>query len=169
MLTQLLPPTGFAVVGVSALQSAVVAAQVVLHTWVVALHWKFPHEVGDEATHVPAPLQVGAEMAARDSDAAAPATVPAVAAAQDAVPHTLPAAVNWQPAFPSHLPVSPQLFAAPGGHMVESRGVPLAAMLLHVPMRDAMVQLWHPLPQALLQHTPSVQNPLVQSVLTAHP
>jgi hypothetical protein len=167
-LTQLLPPAGFAVVGVRALQSVAVAAHVVLQTCVVALHWKFPHETGDEATHVPVPLQVGAGIAASDSDAAAPATVPAVAAAHEAAPHTAPAAVSWQPALPSHRPVLPQLFAAPTGHMVAMRGAALAAMLLHVPIRAAMVQLWQPLVQALLQQTPLVQNPLVQSVFTAH-
>jgi hypothetical protein len=160
VLTQLLPPR--------ASQSAVVVAQVVLQTCVVALHWKLPHSTGDEATQVPLPLQVGAGIADSDSDAAAPATVPVVAAAHEAAPHTVPAAVSWQPALPSHLPVLPQLLAAPVGHMVAMRGAVLAAMLLHVPMRAAMVQLWQPLVQALLQQTPSVQNPLVQSVLTAH-
>ena len=62
----------------------------------------------------------------------------------------------------------PQLLAAPGGHIELTRGEAPAAMFVHVPARPAAVQLWHPFEQALLQQTPSAQNPLAQSVAAMH-
>jgi hypothetical protein len=93
---------------------------------------------------------------------------PFVSAAHDAAPQVVPTAATWQPAFPSQKPVFPQLLAAPAGHIVLMRGAPPRAMLVQVPTRLATVQLWHPLAQATLQQTPSVQFPLVQSLAALH-
>jgi len=52
----------------------------------------------------------------------------------------------------------------PAAQVVLSRGVPLAAMLLHVPTFDARAQLWQAPLQAALQQTPSpLQTLLLQS------
>ena len=67
----------------------------------------------------------------------------------------------WQPPDPSHLPVSPHGGLA--GQKVWFRGAPPAAVAVQVP--GVAEQVWQPPLQAVLQQSPSTQNPLPQSVL----
>ena len=52
---------------------------------------------------------------------------------------------------------------AAGGQAPDTRGLPPAEMLEHVPTLPVRVQLWHEPPHAPSQQTPSVQLPLAQS------
>jgi hypothetical protein len=89
-LTQLFPPFGSAEPGAKELQSALVEEQSVLHVALLASHWNFPQGLTVPGSQVPAPLQVGAEIAAKDS-AAPPLET---AGAQAAVPQENPAAAS---------------------------------------------------------------------------
>lgn len=70
--------------------------------------------------------------------------------------------------MPSHVPSSPQVDSALFGQTAGARGGSPAATKLQVPgaaivLHDLQVSV-----QALLQQTPSTQNPLVQSAPHAH-
>jgi hypothetical protein len=89
--------------------------------------------------------------------------VPDTGGAQVGPPHGVPVATSWHAPAPLQLPVFPQ--RAPFAQVVLSRGVPLAAMLLHVPTFEGKTQLWHAPLQTELQHTPSLHTLLAQSEL----
>ena len=89
-LTQLFPPSGSAWLGAKELQSPFVDKQLLLHVAVLASHWNFPQEWTVPGSQVPAPLQVGTEIAAKDSAAPLLET----AGAQAAVPQENPAAAS---------------------------------------------------------------------------
>jgi hypothetical protein len=89
--------------------------------------------------------------------------------AQLVVPHIVPAAATLHPLFPLHpVPVLPH--APSGGHWFFG-SVP-AAIGPHVPSLPwpfrAAVQAWQVPVQAVSQHTPSAQLPLVQSLPALH-
>jgi hypothetical protein len=83
---------------------------------------------------------------------------------------SLQVVANSQLPVPSQLPVLPQALEPAGeqvGGTVTRGAVPLG-MFEQVPTLLDRLQLWQPSVQALSQQTPSTQNPLVQSVPTAH-
>lgn len=106
------------------------------------------------ATQLPAPSQV------RIPPTEAPLHVPGW--------QTVPATYARQPPFPSHAPSSPQVDTALLAQTPGERGGSPAATKLQVPgaaivLHDLQVSV-----QAVLQQTPSTQNPLVQSAPQAH-
>ena len=72
------------------------------------------------------------------------------------------ALATWQPPEPSHAPVSPQGGLA--GQKDASRGGTPGTIEVHVP--GVAVQVWQLPVHAELQHTPCVQKPRPQSLLT---
>jgi len=101
---------------------------------------------------VPAPSQVELALSVEPLQLAARQTVPAIHLRQ-------------APA-PSQVPSLPQLEAAEAGHSL--CGLVPGSANLHVPMLFVALQVWQVLLQAVLQQTPSTQNPLPQSVFAAH-
>jgi hypothetical protein len=115
-------------------------------------HWYAPHDVAAPALHTPAPLQVDAVFT--------------VEFAQPAGTQTVPAANLRHAPAPSQKPSSPQVEAADAEHSV--RGFVPGSANLHVPRLSVAAQVWQVPPQALLQQTPSMQKPLVQSPAPPH-
>jgi hypothetical protein len=105
---------------------------------------------------LPAPSQFRA--GSRDSSS------PETAGAHEAATQVVLESKYWQLLLPSHLPLWPQTEL--DAQVVVSRGVPFAAILLQVPTLPEIEQLWQAPPQAVAQHTPSVQTLLRQSLLT---
>ena len=114
-------------------------------------------EDGTQMTVAPG-LQRPAPSHANKPTTASPSQLPLL--------HIVPATCLRQPPAPSHLPSRPQVLRGGGDtRAVALRGLP--------PGRDAdadarrflgAVQVLQPSVQAVLQHTPSTQKPLAQSV-----
>jgi hypothetical protein len=64
---------------------------------------------------------------------------------------------------PLQVPSSPQVEISAFGHMPGARGAAPFATKVHVPGADWVLHALHVSPQAVLQQTPSTQNPLTQS------
>src|SRR4051794_37902809 len=67
--------------------------------------------------------------------------------------------------MPSQVPSSPQLAGASGEQSPAWRGSAPAARATHVPTAPGATQVWQPPAQAVVQQTPSTQNPLRQDAL----
>jgi hypothetical protein len=110
--------------------------------------------VAAPATQLPAPSQTR--------------TPPTEAPLQEPAWQTLPLTYARQSPLPSHAPSSPQVEAALFGQRAGERGGSPAATKLQVPGADVVPHDLHVSVQALLQQTPSTQNPLAQSPAQPH-
>jgi hypothetical protein len=77
--------------------------------------------------------------------------------------HTEPGAYLRQAPAPLHAPSSPQVEMSDCGHTLAARGGEPFGTKEHVPGAAAVLHALHVSVQAVLQQTPSTQNPLVQS------
>ena len=117
-------------------------------TQAVAPHTYGAHAVAPGALQLPAPSQ----------EPVPPLWLPPV---HDIVTlQVVPVTAIWQPPEPLHWPVLPQVEVT--GQKLAVRGAPPAAVGVHVP--GVAIQVWQSPEQALLQQTPSTQNPPPQSV-----
>jgi hypothetical protein len=91
----------------------------------------------------------------------APTTAPS---SQRPLPHDVPAWCLRHAPAPSHVPSSPHVIGSDAAHVFASRGFVPDGTKMHVPMAVAAEHVLHVSLQALLQHTPSMQWLLVQSV-----
>jgi hypothetical protein len=76
---------------------------------------------------------------------------------------TLPITYDRQSPLPSQVPSRPQVATALLGQTSAERGGSPAATKVQVPGAEIVLHDLQVSPQALLQQTPSTQNPLVQS------
>ncbi len=113
------------------------------------------HENGTQMSVAPG-LQRPAPSHANEPTTASPSQLPLLQSVPTTCLRQLPA--------PSHLPSRPQVLAAVAAQVVALRGLPPAAMPTHDPAFPGAEHVLHPSVQAVLQHTPSTQNPLAQSV-----
>jgi hypothetical protein len=74
--------------------------------------------------------------------------------------HTVPATWFRQPPLPSHVPSRPQVDSFDVGHWFDACGAPPAGTNVQVPGDPWTLQAMHVPVQAVLQQTPSTQNPL---------
>jgi hypothetical protein len=105
------------------------------------------------AVQVPSPSQTRPPMTA------APSQVPGA--------QVVPATKLRQAPAPSHVPSRPQVDGSEAGQTLALRGAPPAGTNAQVPGAPAVLHDLHVSVQAVLQQTPSTQNPLAQS--PAHP
>jgi|SRR5665213_153049 len=73
----------------------------------------------------------------------------------------------WQAPAPSQVPSVPQVATGCTGQSEGLRGMAPDVRLVHVPSEPLAAQVWQPPVQALLQQTPSTQNPLWHCPLQA--
>jgi hypothetical protein len=92
---------------------------------------------------------------------------PTAAPVQDPGWQVVPTTKLRQAPAPSHVPSKPQLEGSEAGQTAALRGVPPAGTNAQIPGAPAVLHDLHVSPQALLQQTPSTQNPLAQS--PSHP
>jgi hypothetical protein len=133
--------------------------------WVLEVQWSWHipvlglQEDGTQMTVAP-----GTQRPAPSHDCkpttASPSHVPGL--------HIVPATCFRQPPAPSHLPSSPQSFASVATHAFSVRGFPPGSMPTQTPTESSAVQVMQAAVQAELQHTPSTQKPLAQSLAQAH-
>ena len=64
---------------------------------------------------------------------------------------------------PSHVPSRPQVEAASAGQADGWRGLAPVGRLTHIPGESVDAHVLHPSVHAVVQHTPSAQNPLAHS------
>jgi hypothetical protein len=81
--------------------------------------------------------------------------------------HTVPGTCLRHAPAPSHLPSSPQLDAGDAGHADAARGLAPVGRFTHDPAEPATAHDLHPSVQAVVQQTPSAQNPLAHSLAHA--
>jgi len=81
--------------------------------------------------------------------------------------HVVPTTKLRQAPAPSHVPSRPQVDGSDAEHTPALRGAPPAGTKAQIPGALALLHDLHVSAQALLQQTPSTQNPLAQS--PAHP
>ena len=77
--------------------------------------------------------------------------------------HIVPRTKLRQAPAPSHVPSRPQVEGSDAGQTLALRGAPPAGTNAQIPWDPALLQDLHVSVQALLQQTPSTQNPLAQS------
>jgi hypothetical protein len=85
------------------------------------------------------------------------------APSQDPRWHIVPRTKVRQAPAPSHVPSRPQVEGSEAGQTPALRGASPAGTNAQIPCDPAVLQDLHVSPQALLQQTPSTQNPLAQS------
>jgi hypothetical protein len=74
--------------------------------------------------------------------------------------HTVPGTWLRQPPLPSHVPSRPQVDSSDARHWFDACGAPPAGTNVHVPGEPWTLHAMHVPVQAVLQQTPSTQNPL---------
>jgi hypothetical protein len=83
-------------------------------------------------------------------------------------PHGVPAVYLRHAPAPSHVPSKPQVVASAVWQVVASRGLPPGVMNVQTPIEPLAPHVLQPSVQAVLQHRPSTQKPLVQSAPHVH-